>query len=144
MLAPLSICKTRNGTKEQLARAPVFYQAGKLDPNPKSHLRVKDKAPLSAAFSFVAAEDQHRKFSSSFSGPYVLFDGGGEVSLNGDGGYSGRSRSTPFWLHHRDTVWWQITNQTPARTSNTTQVLTDELFYPSPTALCQFNKGSLK
>lgn len=63
----------KNNWREHL----FFYQAGKLDPNPKSHLRVKDKAPLSAAFSFVAAEDQHRKFSSSFSGPYVLFDGGG-------------------------------------------------------------------
>lgn len=46
----------RNGTKEQLAWAPVFYQAGKLDLIPKSHLRIKNKAPLSPVFfSFVAA-----------------------------------------------------------------------------------------
>lgn len=40
-------------------------------------------------------------------------------------------------LHHRDTMWWQITNQIPAGTLITKQVLTAELFCSSFTVLCQ-------
>lgn len=42
--------------------------------------------------------------------------------VNGDeGGYSFsflRCASHLFWLHHRDTMWWQITNHIPAGTAN--------------------------
>lgn len=104
MLAPLSICKKRNETKEQLATAPVFYPAGKLDPVPKSHLRVRNKAPLSSqtpvsfflSFFLHTAEDKHIQYFIQLT-PGA---GASERAADDGGGFAASLLScslTPSW-----------------------------------------------